>query len=199
MITDFDRYLFDLQGFLVLKNAVETESINAMNRILDDMPVMEPGEWYGYVHRENFEASRGIAYQQIYEAGKPFETLIDNPKWIEKVREFVGGAGTFDYNNGDLFIDENFASIRGPGGAIGLHSGGHEAVKRTQFRFHAGQFMCGQVNILLALTDIGPGDGATMVIPGSHKANFEHPQFSSQKIGENASVDGVTEIGRAHV
>ena len=32
-----------------------------------------------------------------------------------------------------------------------------------------------QINLLIALTDIGLGDGGTMVIPGSHKANFEHP------------------------
>jgi ectoine hydroxylase-related dioxygenase (phytanoyl-CoA dioxygenase family) len=31
------------------------------------------------------------------------------------------------------------------------------------------------VNILVALTDIGPEDGPTMVIPGSHKSNFAHP------------------------
>jgi ectoine hydroxylase-related dioxygenase (phytanoyl-CoA dioxygenase family) len=28
------------------------------------------------------------------------------------------------------------------------------------------------VNILMALTDIGPGDGGTLVVPGSHKSNF---------------------------
>jgi ectoine hydroxylase-related dioxygenase (phytanoyl-CoA dioxygenase family) len=39
-----------------------------------------------------------------------------------------------------------------------------------------GAWRCGQVNILLALSDIGPGDGGTLVIPGSHKFHFEHPQ-----------------------
>ena len=92
-------------------------------------------------------------------------------------KHFVGGEGTFDeYSQAPLFIDENFANIRGIGEAIPVHSGGHEGVKRTQFRYHNGKFMCGQINILMALTDIGPGDGATMVIPGSHKANFPHPQ-----------------------
>jgi ectoine hydroxylase-related dioxygenase (phytanoyl-CoA dioxygenase family) len=33
----------------------------------------------------------------------------------------------------------------------------------------------GQVNILPALTDIGPGDGGTMIVPGSHKSNLPHP------------------------
>jgi ectoine hydroxylase-related dioxygenase (phytanoyl-CoA dioxygenase family) len=46
---------------------------------------------------------------------------------------------------------------------------------RNQYRFVNNKFRCGQVNILLALTDIGPGDGGTMVIPGSHKSSFIHP------------------------
>ncbi len=51
--------------------------------------------------------------------------------------------------------------------------------------------MCGQVNILIALTDIGPGDGGTMIIPGSHKANFEHPDVASHRMSPGASVDGI--------
>ena len=199
MVSDLDRYLFDLQGYLVLRGAVARDHVARMNGVIDALPPMEPGDWFGYVHREKFEASRGIAYQQVYEAGEPFEELVDHPSWIEKVKTFVGGAGTHDYNNGELFIDENFVSIRGPGGAIGLHSGGNHPVKRTQYRYHAGDFMCGQINILLALTDIGPGDGATMVIPASHKANLEHPQFATQRIGEGASVDGVEGAIEVHL
>ena len=105
---------------------------------------------------------------------------------------FVGGADTFDYNHGPLFIDECFANIRGPGEAIGFHSGGHEGTKRTQFRFFNGRFHCGQINILMALTDIKSGDGATMVVPGSHKANFPHPDAERNRMrGDNSSVDEV--------
>jgi hypothetical protein len=101
----------------------------------------------------------------------------------------VGGEA-FDFNHGPLFIDESFASFRGPGQAIGLHAGGYDASKKQQFRVQNGKFMCGQVNVLIALNDIGPGDGATMVIPGSHKSNFPHPQFGEHAIQEGASVEG---------
>ena len=46
------------------------------------------------------------------------------------------------------------------------------------------------MNVLMALTDIGPGDGGTMLIPGSHKANFRHPFYDKQRMGENRSVEG---------
>ena len=67
----------------------------------------------------------------------------------------------------------NFATVTPPStasdpsaGATPLHSGAHKRRVRTQFRYHDSEFRCGQLNILVALTDIGPGDGATMIVPG---------------------------------
>lgn len=192
MLTEMDIYLFDLRGYLLLEGAISADHVAALNAGIDAILPLKRGEWHGYVHGHAFSDNDGLNLQQIYEAGEPFERLIDHPAWIEHVKYFVGGEGTFDYNHGPLFIDENFANIRGPGEAIGLHSGGHLGVKRTQFHFHNGRFQCGQINILMALTDIGPGDGATMIVPGSHKANFPHPQFDKHRIGgQSASVDEV--------
>lgn len=191
MPTDLDIYLFDLRGYLVLPNALTSTEVAELNAGLDAIPPLARGEWYGYVQAHQYGTTDGLNLQQIYEAGEPFEKLIDHPSWFEKIKYFVGGEGTFDYHHGPLFIDENFANFRGPGEAIGLHSGGHSGVKRNQFRYHAGRFMCGQVNILIALTDIGPGDGGTMVIPGSHKANFQHPHFEQHRMGPGQSVDGI--------
>ena len=192
MVSEMDIYLFDLRGYLLIEGALSKEEVAACNAGIDAILPLKRGEWAGYVHGHAFSDNDGLNLQQIYEGGPAFEKLIDHPSWIDKIKFFVGGAGTFDENPNLLFIDENFASIRGPGGAIGLHSGGSEGVKRTQFRYHLGKFMCGQINILMALTDIGPGDGPTMVIPGSHKSNFRHPHQEKHMIGgDKPSVDGV--------
>jgi hypothetical protein len=204
-VTAMERYLFDLRGFLVLKNVITADHVAGLNTILDRMlyltPPLAKGEWYGNVHTQSFGSTDGVNFQQIYEGGEPFERLIDNPTWIEKVKYFVGGARNFDNNHGPLFIDENFANIRRKGEAIGLHSGGETPVKRCQFRYRNGEFSCGQINILMALTDIGPGDGATMVIPGSHKANFRHPRFDDAKIksDEASSLDNVEGAVEVHL
>jgi len=134
MISKMDEYMFDLQGYLLLKGAVSGTLLADLNSALDAIPRVGPGQWYGDVQREDFEASRGIALQQTFEAGEPIETLIDHPAWIEHVRTFIGGQGACDCLHGYLFMDENFAAIR------------------------------------------GPGDGSTMVVPGSHKSNLPHPQ-----------------------
>ena len=198
MVSERDKYFFDLRGYLLLKGAISPQHIRQLNAGIDALLPIEHGEWKGYVHGHTYGDQEGTNLQQIYEGGQPFERLIDHPSWIDKVKYFVGGAGTFDYNHGPLFIDECFASIRGPGEAIGLHSGGHEGTKRTQFRFYNGAFHCGQINVLMALTDIGPGDGGTMVVPGSHKAHFPHPDAEKYSMHTDvASVDHVE--GAVHI
>lgn len=199
MVTDRDKFFFDLRGFIVLRGALTADEVAALHAGLDAVPITEPGEWFGYVQGQRYAATDGLNFQQIYEAGEPFERLIDHPSWIEHVKTFVGGEGTFDMNHGPLFIDECFANFRKKGQAIPFHGGGHTGCKRTQFRMRNGKFQCGQVNMLLALTDIGPGDGATMLVPGSHKANFEHPDVATHNWGAGKSVDGVEGAVEVHM
>ena len=187
-ISKIDKYLFDLNGFIVIQNALNKSEVKACNKIIDKLKKLKHNEWEGYVHGHNYGGKEGLNLQQIYEAGKPFEKLIDHPSWINHMLEFVGGDGTFDHQHGPLFIDENFANVRGPGDDIGIHSGNHEGTQRGHYRYENGKMHSGQVNILVALTDIGKGDGGTVVIPASHKANFKHPEFDQNRMLKGGKV-----------
>ena len=187
-ISKIDKYLFDLNGFIVIQNALNKSEVKACNKIIDKLTKLKHNEWEGYVHGHNYGGKEGLNLQQIYEAGKPFEKLIDHPSWINHMLEFVGGDGTFDHQHGPLFIDENFVNVRGPGDAIGIHSGNHEGTQRGHYRYENGKMHSGQVNILVALTDIGKGDGGTVVIPASHKANFKHPEFDQNRMLKGGKV-----------
>lgn len=193
MTPEMKDYLFDLNGYLIHESAVDADHIRELNAGLDTLLPMEKGEWKGHVHLPG-----GKHMQQIYEAGEPFERLIDHPSWIEDIRHFIGSKDTkFDGFRG-VFIDEAVADVRGPGAATPLHSGGHERLTRTQYRVFNGEFHCGQINIILALTDIEPGDGATMVIPGSHKSNFQHPERGEGE-DRKKSVDTFTGAIEVHL
>ncbi len=181
-ISKIDKYLFDLNGFIVIQNALNKSEVKACNKIIDKLKKLKNHKWEGYVHGHNYGGKAGLNLQQIYEAGKPFEKLIDHPSWINHMIEFVGGEGTFDYQHGPLFIDENFANVRGPRDAIGIHSGNHEGTQRGHYRCENAKMHSGQVNVLVALTDIDKGDGGTVVIPASHKSNFKHPEFDQNKM-----------------
>ena len=204
--SELDEYLFDLNGFVIIRGALSKEEVADANARIDTIPRSLPRlGWHGWVQREDHPEHRGISYQQVYELGGAFERMIDHPSYINYVLRFIGGQDTFDYHHGPLFIDENFFTIRGPGEAITLHAGGHDRCKRMQFRYHNGRFHCAQINVLIAHTDIGPGDGATMVIPGSHKSNIVHPEFLNPKRreewmeGQGGSVDGVAGAQEVHM
>jgi hypothetical protein len=169
---DLQDYLFDLRGYIILKNAVSIDLVNRLNQAIDPFLDMEFLDWRGNVQRFDNNGVAGMELQNIVEGGEPFEEMIDHPAWVERLRRYCGEYGT--YVEG-LYIDECFASVRRSGGYFPVHSGGADAVVRNQYRFITGKFRCSQVNILLALTDIGPGDGGTMIIPGSHKSNIPHP------------------------
>lgn len=188
-------FSFDLNGYLLLRNAIEPELLAELNTAFDRFPDLASGEWWGNVQRLDNAGHAGVELQNIVEAGAPFEALIDHPAWIARVARYCGEQGT--YVEG-LFIDECFASVRRTGGFFPLHSGGQDGVVRNQFRYVNGQFRCAQVNILLALTDIGPGDGATRVLPGSHKSNIAHPifarSFDERREEDDEAVEGAIEV-----
>jgi hypothetical protein len=189
---DLDDYLFDLRGYLVLEQAIEPELVDALNLALDNVPALGPREWWGNVERSDTDGdAKGLELQNIVEGGAPFEQLLDHPSWIERVHRYCGEVDS--YVEG-LFIDECFASIRRQGGYFGVHSGGYRGAARGQFRYKDGVFRCCQVNILMALTDIGPGDGGTMVVPGSHKSNLPHPLFEHYQTERMDAMPGVIEV-----
>jgi hypothetical protein len=172
MPTPRENYLFDLRGYLVLEGALGPEQLQRVNAAIDAIPPLENGEWWGNVQGHSYHNEiDGRNLQNIVEGGEPFEELIDHPGWMDHIRTYVG-------RKEGLFIDECFVTLRGPSEFINIHSGGHLRRTRTQYAYVDGQWHCGQINILLALTDnLEPGDGPTVVIPGSHKSNLVHPTF----------------------
>ena len=190
---EMDNYLFDLRGYLILRSALDADDLARLNAAFDGFPAdLEPWGWWGNVQRSDAEGDnhKGYELQNIVEAGPAFEALIDHPAWIGYLHTWAGEADS--YVEG-LFIDECFASVRRAGGYFDIHSGGYHGALRGQYRYLNGVFRCGQVNALMALTDIGPGDGATMVIPGSHKANFPHPRQPANR-GRMDDVEAAIEV-----
>lgn len=194
-LTPQERYQFDLNGYLVLEQALSPDVVDAINQWVDDHPAADADvdSWIGNVQVQSYEKSDGVMYQNIIEGGEVFENLLDHPAWIDKVRAFI---------NCDLGVslNENLLNVRGPGGYIGIHSGGHLPNFICNARHHTGAWMTGQINILMALTDVGPDDGPTTIVPGSHKAHEVHPSLSggdqqTYRQGEPASEHiGMTRV-----
>jgi hypothetical protein len=185
-----DDYEFDLCGSLLISSALSADEVRELNDAYDQFPELGHGEWYGNAQRRDYTADTGFELHNLLDCGDPrFDVLIDHPSWIEHARQYAGESGT--YVEG-VTIDEHIATIRAAGGHHPVHSGGHDASVRTQYSYRNGRFRCGQLNVLVALTDIGPGDGPTMIVPGSHKSNLPHPLA-----GDYARGDRMDELAHA--
>jgi ectoine hydroxylase-related dioxygenase (phytanoyl-CoA dioxygenase family) len=170
--SDLDDFFFDLNGYLVLRGAVDAGLLARLNAEFDAFPDLPNGGWYRGAQRRDYTDATGLEFHNVIELGGPFEELIDHPSWIDYVRHYCGEEGTYVQG---LFIDECIASVRQAGGHHPVHSGGYCTPLRCLYRYEHGVFRCSQVNVLVAVRDIGEGDGPTMVVPASHKANLPHP------------------------
>jgi len=177
-------YLFDLHGYIILKNAIKQEDLDEMNTWVDDHREYvegkrrdndrDAGAWIGHVETHTYSGPDGCNFQNIIEGGPVFRRLINYPAWIEHCRRWVNPT------NG-LSIHENLLNVRGKSGYIGIHGGGAIPLCYLTFRQeNTGEWMVGQINVISALNDIGAGDGAPTLIPGSHKSAMRHPKLSGQ-------------------
>ena len=174
-------YMFDLYGYLILDQAISKEDLAEMNQWVDDRwdKVKRPAlgsdivasAWLGNVETHSYGLDDGVNFQHIVEGGPAFEKMIVHPRWLPLVTKYVNPV------NG-LSIHENLLNVRGPGGYLYIHSGGHAPLCYFTFRQeNTGEWMVGQINVLMALEDIGPGDGPTALIPGSHRTTEVHPRL----------------------
>ena len=145
MPTDMENYLFDLRGYLILKNALTADEVAALNAGIDEILPLEHGEWYGHVHGHTYGDNEGTNLQQIYEGGAPFEALIDHPSWFEKVKHFVGGEGTFDYKHRPTVYRRKFRQYPRPRpGNWSCIPAGTRARNVISFAFTTGAFIVGR-------------------------------------------------------
>ncbi len=185
-------YLFDLNGYLILKGAIAQEDLREMNAWVEAhwdyangqrrSSNEESGVWVGNIETHTYSGADGCNFQNIIEGGPVFQRLITYPAWINRCRRWVNPI------NG-LSIHENFLNVRGTGGYIGIHSGGANPITYMTFRqANTGEWMVGQINIIMALQDIGPGDGPTTLIPGSHKSVLRHPKLQEDVYRSDAAA-----------
>lgn len=188
-----DDFEFDRNGYLVLREALTTTEIAALNRAFDGFPEMETGNWLGNAQRRDYSQHTGFELHNMVDCGdRSFEILIDHQSWIAHARHYAGEEGSYVAG---VMLDENIASIRRSGGHHPVHSGGHDTPTRNQYCFQNGKFRCGLLTVIVALHDIGPGDGATMVIPGSHKSNLAHPLSGDYVAGDRMdALPGAVEV-----
>ena len=158
-MNELERYLFDLQGFLVVEDALSNKEIVALKELVDKQVTLN----------NQPEATR-LRFDGLLGWGKPFLNLIDNSRITPYLSELLGEKFRLDHDY--LHI------IREGVGPIGcyLHGGGTPYDPAQYYLFKNGQIHNGLLAVAYELNDVHPGDGGFACISGSHKSNLPCPQ-----------------------
>jgi hypothetical protein len=157
-MNDVERYLFDLQGFITVPDALSAEQLGTLNAIWDER-----------IARDMPKDARNQRWGRIVHWGKPYVDLIDNPRITPYVDEIVGERFRLDHDYADL-IRTGLSPI----GAT-LHGGGAPYDPSQYYHFQDGRMHNGLIVVAYNLHDVNPGDGGFGCVPGSHKSNYPYP------------------------
>ena len=154
-----EKYLFDLQGFITVPNAVPTDQLAALNAILDEQ-----------IEAKCEPDMRTHRFSENLPWGKPYTDLIDNPRVTPYLDAIIGEE---KWRLDHVYLD----LIRAGKGPIGtrLHGGGSPFRSSQYYRFEDGEMRNGLSVVAYNLADVGPMDGGFGCVPGSHKSNYAFP------------------------
>lgn len=161
LISEDLRFAFDVQGYLHLHGALTAEELAEYNRWMSeaessDVQALNADNPDGMEHQLNRPVSR------IFDVDPRFARFLDHPAVEPLLVEFLGE----DYRHIDNDLYYTYSGY--PGGkwhrGVRPHPTGHVV---------NGKFVCPMVKVFYCMTDVGPGQGEFVVIPRSHRAQFE--------------------------
>ncbi len=160
-ITADSRFEFDVQGYLHLRGALAPAEVAEFSRWIEetqsaDVEALNADFPDGRKQQLNRPVSR------IVDADSRFARLLDHPVVAPYLTEFLGAD--YKHIDNDLY----YTHPGYPGGkwhrGVRPHPTGHVV---------DGRFICPMVKVFYCMSDVGPGEGEFVVIPGSHKAMFK--------------------------
>lgn len=157
-MNEHDRYLFDLQGYLTIPDAIAPDLLADLNAAIDTA-----------IEEEAPADMRTHRFGRLLERDAAFRRLIDEHAAMPVLQEVLGAEFRLDHTYADV--------IRSGDGPIGtvLH-GGAVPFRSSEYYFtQGGTIHSGLVAIGFNLKDVGPDDGGFACVPGSHKASFAFP------------------------
>jgi hypothetical protein len=171
-----ERYLFDVQGFLVIEDALSQNELAELNGFLDQYDLWS-NKGTGRFDELWTNDPDFVTVGPVHTWDEPFRRLLDHPRILPYLTQLAGRK--FRYDHGHALIMRRGATH------LRLHGGGTPYIPDMSYTVRDGIIYNGLVAVQYALTDHLPGQGGFAAIPGSHKANFPCPRefLTFQKTG----------------
>jgi len=154
-MTPEEKFMFDLDGYIVIKNALTEDEVANLNAIAD----REFGQHYDDTHFKRTS--------RVSQWDSACVQLFDHPKILPYLLELLGPYFRADH---DYCIFMEKEATRGR-----LHGGDGHATGRAGdhwYKYRDGVMRNGLTVCTYFLTDAAEGDGGFGCIPGSHRSNF---------------------------
>jgi hypothetical protein len=153
-----ERYLFDLNGFLVLPGALSADAVREIDALMDER-----------ISHDVAPDATTHRFADVLDWGPAVRALIDHEPILPYLDEILGTGYRLDHDYADL--------IRHGKGPIGtrLHGGAVPFDPGQSYTFVEGRPRSGLLVVAYNLRDVDPGDGGFGCVPGSHKANLPFP------------------------
>ena len=177
---DYEKYFFDLNGYIVLENALTSDQVAACNAAIDhnrnrltNAPSRAPylqglglalGSKALAGARLRLDVSGMLTWSKPW--SDPFRDLVACPKILPYVQQIIGLPCFLSSVDGFVMEPDTEGGVMHGGGVYSPH---------FSYRFQQGEMNGGLIGVLYTLTDANPGDGGYCCIPGSHKANYRTP------------------------
>lgn len=171
-----EKFLFDLQGFLVVKDVLTPEEVDDLNAAVDanlDKQVDDDNSAVGDSKTLAGTHKRGMFTGMLSWPKpwcQPFRDIIVHKKAIPYLDAIHGRGWRLDHSPFILTSDP------GTEGLVLHGATNHHFFGAAYYIYTNGQMRCGMVVLQYQLADVEEGDGGLCVVPGSHKANFPCPQ-----------------------
>lgn len=151
-LSDEQKFLFDLEGYLVLPGVLSAAECDALSARADAVwPVQESD---GPFRRA----------EDVTRWGPEFLELMDHPKLLPVLIELIGSR---------LRIDHDYCIFMAPGASGQDIHGGPRRIETDHWYYYSDGIMRNGLTVAtFALTDAAEGDGGFVCVPGSHKTNF---------------------------
>ena len=184
MMTPEQRYLFDLTGYLHLENVLSEVELSKCQEATDryiNTPADELPPDFGT--EDGRLCANGFAFD------KALEALVFHPGYWPIVKEFTDGRPRF--RRGSMLVNQPDEE---ESHAQRLHCAREDFGRYiTRYDVRNERIYCNDFVILPYFWDVEPGDGGLVVLPGSHKVEFDRPQslFDGGELGDTAPAHAV--------
>lgn len=193
------RYHFDVYGYVVIENTLTENEVGTLREALqklkrDFLSTGDPLQAVVRSARVSSYKPHHIHFAHVMESDPAILGYLAHPRLVAMAEEVVGGSVRIEESEAIINSRDPAADPHAPV-RYGFHTG-----TRPQYGTYTenGLYHCNFVKTLTNLTDLGPDDGGTVCIVGSHKVQcseeeiiacaYENPALIHQVIAPAGST-----------